>query len=93
VRPEPKQARQAQHLAAAQLDVQRLQRAAACDAFGAQHGCAGRGVAGRGAFAVLHRADHLVDQGRAAQLGRQVLALGLAIAQHRDAVGDRVGLL
>ena len=88
----------ADHLAVVDVEVGRCEDAPATDPGRPEDRCGGAvdGAlrAGRdGLELVEHAADHLGDQVGAGQVFGAVLADELAVAQHRDAVGDLVDLV
>ncbi len=89
---------EAHDLAAAELDVGRVERALPADAGGPVHGLA-RGDLARGALAVEGAeglqvlADHLGDEPGPVDVAREVLAHEPAVAEHREAVADREDLV
>ena len=100
VRPEPEQAGEAHHLARAHAEVDRLQMAALAQAVapaaaaGAAVGITAAHGRARVACAASSRPTMARDQRRRRQLAPPAYSpTQLAVAQHGDAVGDRVDLV
>ncbi len=91
------QAGQAQQLALLHVEVDRRQHALAGEPPRVQQRLLVRRVAGCLRRHLLRRlgrrTDHLVHQGQARQRAAGVLAFALAVAHHRDAIRDRIGLV
>ena len=99
VRPEPSSPASPTHLAGVHGEVDRRDGPRATQPGGGEHRGVGQlgDVGGRLAVEVGERgqllADHLLHHLQPRELGERVLADQLAVAQDRDAVGDRVDLV